>query len=344
MAAVNQPSLEELVDNFCPGGCYGIEWAHNGSKLEHKGHFNAQWWIDAVGQKGLKGFYTTESTSYTFDVGQGLVGKAFKQQKPVFVKDLQDVDTESVMDILTYRDMGAFLRNDLAKKYGIRSAIFLPSQAGVLEVGSRATMESLPAYFASYAGPGMPEVATEAPAAKAPPAATTAPSQLLQKFVSEISSPSCCYAIEWELGNRGLVYKSHYNPEWRVEAVKKQGLTGLYTTDSMHYTFERGQGLVGRAFAQQEAIFVPNLQDLDGEAAKDEVPHFPDGWVFLRSGLARQYGIRSAVFLPTPTGVLEVGSTEVLASMQELFSGAGAEVSQAASASELLEKLTALAQ
>mmetsp|Transcript_39259 Transcript_39259/g.83633 ORF Transcript_39259/g.83633 Transcript_39259/m.83633 type:complete len:104 (-) Transcript_39259:56-367(-) len=68
--------------------------------------------------------------------GEGLVGKAFANQQIVFSEDLQALAQTELMDAITLGDHTGFFRTDLAKEYGIHSAIFMPTANGVLEVGS----------------------------------------------------------------------------------------------------------------------------------------------------------------------------------------------------------------
>merc|ERR1719210_2893716 len=110
MPTTQETKLEELVGHFGPGGSYGIEWAHEGGALKLKARFDAPWWTEGVEQGGLEGFYTADSAGYTFEPGQGLVGKAFASGTAVFAKDLQTPDAEGVMDALNGLDMGAFVR------------------------------------------------------------------------------------------------------------------------------------------------------------------------------------------------------------------------------------------
>merc|ERR550532_55375 len=68
------------------------------------------------------------------------------------------------------------------------------------------------------------------------------PSDHLKKLVENSPNSSTCYGIEWACSENGhLVYKSHYNLQWMMDAVRSQGLQGLYTTRSSEYTFMPGQ-------------------------------------------------------------------------------------------------------
>jgi hypothetical protein len=121
----------------------------------------------------------------------------------------------------------------------------------------------------------------------------TSGSLRLQRLVE---SSRACYAIEWVCVDGHLKYKAHYNPPWRVEGARRQGLKGLYTADSARHVFVPGEGLIGRAFKERKDIFVDDVQ----------IVHPME---YARVDLAKEYGIHSAMFLPFTEGVIEVGST-----------------------------------
>jgi len=142
--------LRELVEGST-GGCYGVEWVlSEAGRLEYEGHYNPQWRIEGVQKKGLKGLYTTESASHSFMPGEGLVGKAFSDQKMLFVQDLQDLSEKAVQDALFGGDHVEFKRADLAKAFDIHSAVFVPTAKGVLEVGSTDKVVSPLGFVPSY--------------------------------------------------------------------------------------------------------------------------------------------------------------------------------------------------
>jgi len=349
MAAVadwSQHSLDTLVNNFSPGGIYGIQWQLQGDKLKLESHYNPQWRIDAVKSKGLNGLYTERSATYEFNVGQGYVGKTFAKQDAIFVKDLQSLSEESVKDCWQFGDAMEFLRADLAKEFDVHSAIFLPLPNGVLEVGSAAVLPSIPSYFASLLGqqlsiPASPPstlASEEAPGGSA----AACPPPFLKKLVEELSS-TACYGIQWVREGDVLKFGSSYNPQWRIEGVKQQGLKGLYTTSSKASIFAHGEGLVGKAFAEQAVLFIKDLQMVTPDEAQGS---FQTGssFSFLRAAIAKDFGIHSAMFLPSPEGVLEVGSIQVAENLQAFLSEpAAAAIAGKGEAPEVLLALEALA-
>merc|ERR1712007_416586 len=128
--------LQRIVEGSC-GGCYGIEWVvSEAGRLECARHYNPQWRIEGVRQRGLKGLYTTRSVGYSFMPGEGVVGKVFSDQKMLFVPDLQALSEEEVRDAMFSGERAAFARIDLAKEFDIHSAVYLPQANGVIEVGS----------------------------------------------------------------------------------------------------------------------------------------------------------------------------------------------------------------
>jgi hypothetical protein len=313
----NSERLQRIVENG-NGACYGIEWALSEvGRLEYKAHYNPQWRIEGVQKKGLKGLYTTESASHSFMPGQGLVGKAFSDQKMLFVQSLQDLSEEAVQAAMFAGDHVEFKRADLAEEFGIHSAIFVPTAKGVLEVGSTDKVVSASGLVpeavltAMQSGSEIP-----VPPKKAGNIVTIDCSIKLRELVE--GSTGGCYGIEWALSEAGrLEYRGHYNPQWRIEGVQKKGLKGLYTTESASHYFMPGQGLVGKAFSDQKMLFVQSLQNLSEEAVQNAM-FAGDHVEFKRADLAKAFDIHSAIFVPTAKGVLEVGSTDEVVSASDL--------------------------
>jgi len=299
--------LQNFVDTFSSEVCYGIEWGISESgRLECKSYFNPQWRIEAVKNKGLDGLYTAESSTYTFVPGQGMVGKTFETQEMTFCEDLQALTPDEIKDVVCHSDHKAFLRVDLAKKFGICSAVFMPTARGVLEVGSTQKVAALSELKGSFQRQATP-----------PPEPHSA---VLEQIVE--NAGGACYGIEWTLSRSGrLKCKSYYNPQWRVEAVRHNGLEGLYTTESSTATFLPGEGMVGKAFAKQQMLFSEDLQSLSSDDIMDAMA-CADHEVFLRADLAKKFGIHSAVFMPMANGVLEMGSTQQVANLSNLLSDA----------------------
>jgi hypothetical protein len=254
------------------------------------------------------------------------------------------------MEALQTGDGVEFQRADLAKKYSLRSAIFLPSATGVLEIGSAQRVEELPEYFAPYANTSTPPVATEPPIEIAwgrHVSPEDPPSKLLA--LVESMARYGAYGIEWVCQGDSLKYKSHYNPAWREEAVRQGGLQGLYTTESIGYTFGPGEGLVGAAFATQQMSF---LRDLSTVSPEEVMAAFNGATtLFMRKQAAIDYGIHSALFLPSADGVLEVGSTQTSEDLLDFLSdeagagrpGVSAPITQDSTAPQVMRALLALA-
>jgi len=245
--------------------------------------------------------------------GEGLVGKAFSDQKMLFVQDLQDLSEDAVQDAMFGGDHAEFKRADLAKAFNIHSAVFVPTAKGVLEVGSTDKVVSASGIVPEAVLTAM-QNGSEIPLPKkiAENLVTTSCSNKLRELVE--GSTGGCYGVEWALSEAGrLEYKGHYNPQWRVEGVQKKGLKGLYTTESASHSFMPGEGLVGKAFSDQKMLFVQDLQDLSEDAVQDAM-FGGDHAEFKRADLAKAFNIHSAVFVPTAKGVLEVGSTDEVVS------------------------------
>lgn len=320
-AMVAAKNLQQLVE-AAHGGCYGIEWELSESgQLIHKAHYNPSWRVEAVKRMGLKGLYTTESTHYSFTPGEGVVGKVFAEQQAQFVPDLQELGREDVSAAMFSGDTSVFKRADLAKMFDIHSAMFWPMPTGVLEVGSTQMSASKPGFLPDDILKAVEEE-RHVPAASAavdlsattPKGCTSFPQ--LKQLVE--GSKGGCYGIHWAMSDGKLKCAGYYNPDWRIEGVRKLGFKGLFTTGSSHFEFLPGEGVVGRVFQEQKKCFVSDLQEL----AKEDISaamFSGDRAAFKRVDSAKEFDIRSAVFLPLDSGVLEVGSTQQIASDLEFL-------------------------
>ena len=74
MAAVSQ--LSSIVESG-RHACYGIEWQLADGILVAKEVYNPSWRIEYAARAGLKRLFTTESTNYTFQPGDGVLVKEF---------------------------------------------------------------------------------------------------------------------------------------------------------------------------------------------------------------------------------------------------------------------------
>ena len=70
MAAVSQ--LSSIVESG-RHACYGIEWQLADGILVAKEVYNPSWRIEYAARAGLKRLFTTESTNYTFQPGDGFL-------------------------------------------------------------------------------------------------------------------------------------------------------------------------------------------------------------------------------------------------------------------------------
>jgi hypothetical protein len=304
--------LEQFIGQFSDVVCCGIEWVlADSGRLECRNYYNPSWRIEAVEKGGLENLFTSKSAQYTFAPGEGLVGKTFASQKKLFVEDLQELGVEDMKNVVALSDGAAFFRAGVAKEFGFHSAIFVPTPNGVLEAGTTQKLASESEFFKTSSLP------TDVFRQMSPPGP---PSTVLKEIVD--TSGGACYGIEWGVLDGGLLKcKSFYNPEWRIEAVQKKGLHGLYTTQSSTYTFRSGEGFVGTAFANQQILFSEDLQTQSVTEMMDAIS-LGDHAGFMRTELAEEFGIRSAVFMPTGCGVIEVGSTQQVKSARALLSGA----------------------
>merc|ERR1719215_1744309 len=88
----------------------------------------------------------------------------------------------------------------------------------------------------------------------------------------------------------------HYNPNERIEKVRKETMKDdLYTTESYKFTMAPGVGIVGRVYASGEKEFYEDVSQLSSD-------------VYIRSEIAKKYGIKSLAVMPYEGGVLEIGT------------------------------------
>merc|ERR1712227_793657 len=79
---------------------------------------------------GNSELYTTESYKVEMKTGTGIIGKAFKNKESRFFPNVSKLDPSD------------FKRNELAKRFGIRSLALKPYGMGIYEVGSTIPWES----------------------------------------------------------------------------------------------------------------------------------------------------------------------------------------------------------
>jgi len=317
MAAVSQ--LSSIVESG-RDACYGIEWQLADGILVAKEVYNPSWRIEYAARAGLKRLFTTESTNYTFQPGEGLVGQAFQQQKATFVPDLQRLTEDEVRASMFGGSSFVFKRTALAVEYGIHSAICVPTKTGVIEVGAMLQVagpdDLIPPALVKVISEGglVPEV--KPAVVELPPCPPW-----LEKVAA--SCPEACYAIEWTMGSEGaLKVNESYNPAWRVQYASQAGLPGLYTSSSKALTFQPGEGVVGQVFQAGKELFVKDVQQLTEQGLRDDM--FSGNQVnFLRADMAKTFNIRSAAFVPLRSGVLELGSMKQLENMAALRTESG---------------------
>mmetsp|Transcript_66172 Transcript_66172/g.158278 ORF Transcript_66172/g.158278 Transcript_66172/m.158278 type:complete len:326 (+) Transcript_66172:90-1067(+) len=302
-----------------PAACYGMEWTlDEAGALKCKEHYNPEWRQEYARRRGLKGLYTTVSAAMVFQKGEGLVGKVFEKQEVTFSKSLQVLHEDEVRDAMFGGDAFLFKRTQLAKDFGIHSAILIPTATSVVEIGAmqevsgpeKILSESL--VKAVQSGADIPEVKLE-------PIQESTCAAWLKEVVE--ASPEACYGIEWALVNGKLELKDHYNPWWRLQFAQQAGLKGLFTTASKNFNFEPGEGVVGAVYQAQKQTFLADMQNVTPEAMRDAM-FTGDDIMFKRVQIARQYDVHSAVFVPVPGGVVEVGSMKLLKSLKELWNDA----------------------
>merc|ERR1712048_135800 len=196
------------------GACFCIYWGLDEAKgvLKPRCHWNPPERVSVV--KALTGkseLYTTESYKWEWKAGAGLIGKAYKNKESTFFPDVSQLSPS------------VFQRQELAKRFGIRSMALKPYGKGVYEVGSTKPWETC-------------------------------------DWVNNMSVDCCrqackdmnaSFAIFWRFdAARGVLRPAHHwNPPERIAEVKaKTGRSDLYTTESKTIEFKPGDGCIGKVY------------------------------------------------------------------------------------------------
>jgi len=250
--------------------------------------------------KGMTTLFTCISASHSFKVGEGFVGQVFKAQQPTFVEDLHLL-TDPAVCAKFFNEKVEFKRADKAMQFDIQSVIFVPLKNSVIELGSVRKLQNASDMLGDKTLAAIKSGGAIAPFSDAFVRPKTCENPKLRKLVEAANGAS--FAIEWALGADGsLKVVDYYNPWWRVEEVRAKGKRSMYTTGSREYTVKPGQGILGKVFNDEKPKF---CEDVQAEGA------------FLRLELAKEYNIRTALFVPVKHGVFELGSNRTIA--KELF-------------------------
>merc|ERR1711933_591322 len=111
----------------------------------------------------------------------------------------------------------------------------------------------------------------------------------------------------------------------------------------MGLTFAIGEGVVGRTFAEQKMLFIKDLQEITPDEIKASM-QTGSNVAFLRAEIAREFGIHSVLFLPSESGVWEVGSIQTVDSLETFLTAGKAAhaIWKKKGAAEILSALQAL--
>jgi hypothetical protein len=138
---ISVQDLAVLVETS-PSSCYAIAWVLSESgQLKHHNHYAASEGFAAKQRQGARTVlaatvYTSEAARYTCTPGEGVVGKVFAAKHHLFVQDLEALSFEEASTVMFAGDTSAFKLSDMANKFNIRAAFWLPLATGVLEIGS----------------------------------------------------------------------------------------------------------------------------------------------------------------------------------------------------------------
>eukprot|EP00931_Biecheleriopsis_adriatica_P091706 TRINITY_DN65590_c0_g1_i1.p1 TRINITY_DN65590_c0_g1~~TRINITY_DN65590_c0_g1_i1.p1 ORF type:complete len:346 (-),score=57.28 TRINITY_DN65590_c0_g1_i1:84-1076(-) len=288
------------------GAVFAVWWTFENGVLSVADHYNPSSRIEEVRNKyGTSNLYSLESYRYRMRPGEGLVGKAFARQKAAFFLDLKEVDEN------------LFLRKKVAEQFGIKSIALAPFQDGVLEMGSSDMWTSFTEFTLHELArsrshlPGHLQASCDTQDDSDGLEEFPTPPSLASRNLEAIDLAKVCeeygavFAVWWAFDKGVLSVADHYNPQSRVEEVRRQtGKDDLYTTESYKYRMRPGEGSVGEVFASQQSAFYLDITELDES-------------LYLRKKVAERFGIRSVSFAPFKDGVLEIGSTDLWTTFTE---------------------------
>jgi len=249
------------------GACYTMFWAESGGKLSVISHYNTPERLAEIEAKhgSSKQTFASLSRATTLSVGQGLIGRVFASKGEEFVPDTSALTADR------------FPRLQHAKEFGIKSIGAYFCDGGVLEFGTTEQWSC--------------------------PHQLRAAINVTLKLKAACDKTGAGYALFWAEHKGKLSPVAHYNTMARYTSCKaRRGDEETFATKSKSVSIAVGEGLVGRAFAQEVEQFVPDACALTFDG-------------FPRLHLAREFGIRSIGAVPYDGGVLEFGTDELWTSM-----------------------------
>ena len=133
--------------------------------------------------------------------------------------------------------------------------------------------------------------------------------QSLRRLVSVVESGlNASYGIEWRVSmNGGLELYEHYSPAMRVECLRNDRVKSAAWSAP-----RQGETFLKKIFEEQEVKFVKGLQNMQHEDARYTSLSSSTQSELSLAEFGTEFGLHSAVFVPTSTGVFEVGSSQEL--------------------------------
>lgn len=118
------------------------------------------------------------------------------------------------------------------------------------------------------------------------------------------------YAVYWIPNGDNMIVSCYYNTPKRLEELQsKRPDSKTFATMSKDVQIRIGEGSVGRAYLNKSSEFIPDA----GEGVSKS------GQCFIRSDLAKEFGIKSIACVFSQGGVIEYGTTQEWPHMPEIY-------------------------
>jgi GAF domain-containing protein len=287
---VARAALDAVRDSF--GWAYGSVWGLDTSGLQPAMRFIAD-----SGHVNTEFERVTLATSFV--EGQGIVGKAWRTQDLVFVRDLAEVDDCP--------------RAPVAGRAGVRSGVCFPL---VWEGRVQATMDFFTTVYLDPEPSRLDALRTvgtvvsqalEAVAVadheRAKAEELTAVTEVLRSLTAAASEDD---AVRGALNAVRAEFGWQYGSFWRIAdgdnvlrfAVESGSAGEEFREVTQSASFARGVGLSGRTWASRDLVFVPDLAKVDD---------------CVRAPAARRAGVKSGVCFPITRAGQVVGTMDFFA-------------------------------
>jgi len=120
---IAMPNLQKVCEDS--GAVFAVFWELKDGLLQATEHYNPLERIEKIRKDTMKDdLYSTEAYKFQIAPGDGIVGKVYASSEQAFYQDVSQLSSD------------AYIRSEIAEKYGMKSVAVMPYEGGVLEVGT----------------------------------------------------------------------------------------------------------------------------------------------------------------------------------------------------------------